>query len=222
MSTIAVIEDSETIRDELIVFLQNNGFSAYALTDFKEAAQTVLRLQPDCVLLDLNLPGIDGNMICRDIKKQSEIAVIVVTSRSNDVDELIALNLGADDFIEKPYNLQILLARMRRLLDTENQQLTYNYRSVHFDLGKGTISRDEVQEELTKNEMRILLCLFQNKGQIVTREQLMNYLWNESVYIDDNTLTVNINRLRKKLMGFGCEELIETKRGMGYLLHELD
>jgi Response regulators consisting of a CheY-like receiver domain and a winged-helix DNA-binding domain len=223
MEKIFIIEDNKTIRSELAEFLNNNGYETIAIDSFSTVVEDVLKENPDCILLDLALPNIDGHFICQEIRKQSRCPIIVVTSRDNVMDELIALNYGADDFIGKPYNLQVLLARIKRNLLRGNSasENIMTYRGINLNLGNASIEYMNQQLELTKNELRIMSCLFENAGRIVSRDELMESMWNSSLFVDDNTLTVNMNRLRKKLTTINLEDLIQTKRALGYTLHDM-
>lgn len=176
---------------------------------------------PDLILLDINLPLFDGFHICREIRKQSEVPIIVVTSRSTDIDELMSMNLGADDFVTKPYNTQILLARISAMLKRTRKEEVENsvqYHGLKLQLNNSTVVYEDQVIELSKNEMRILYTLLQNKGKIVSRDHLMETLWQSNEFIDDNTLTVNVNRVRKKLESAGLKDFIKTKRGQGYMV----
>ena len=179
--------------------------------------------EPDLLLLDLNLPVVDGHFICREVRKSSDMPIIIVTSRDSDMDELISMNLGADDFVTKPYNLQILLARIARVLQRTYEHASSNILTIHdiaLDISKSTLTWKGNSIDLTKNELRIMHCLFQNKNKIVSRNELMQHMWDCDLFVDDNTLTVNINRLRKKLEYLRLDDLIQTKRGMGYIIYE--
>lgn len=217
-----VIEDNESIKKEIIEILVRYGYEAYSSTDFQNVVQEVLTSEPDLVLLDINLPYFDGYYVCREIRKQKNIPIIIVTSRDSDMDEIMSMNLGADDFITKPYNTQILLARiaavLRRTSGNDKLQEILEHRGLKLNITNGSIRYNEKQRDLTKNELKILLCLLKNKGCIVSREDLMDYLWNSDIYVDDNTLSVNITRIRKKLQEIGMKDGIETKRGLGYML----
>lgn len=173
-------------------------------------------------MLDINLPIFDGYYICREVRKFSEIPIIVVTSRDSDIDELMSMNLGADDFVTKPYNTQILLARIESILKRVNRNSTQvdilEYKDMKVNLSNGTISYNDKTIEITKNELKILSYLIKNKGKIVSRENLMNYLWDCEMFIDDNTLSVNVTRIRKKLDEIGIKNVIETRRGLGYII----
>lgn len=221
MAKIVIIEDTQTIRDELKTFLSRYGYEVAAPADFENIIEESLKEEPDLILLDLNLPVFDGYYICREIRKISDVPIIVVTSRDNEMDELMSMNLGADDFITKPYNTQILLARiesvLRRMHGTNAQDLI-SYNDLKLNLYNGSITYKGITAELTKNELKILSCLIKNKGKIVSRDDLMDFMWSSDIFVDDNNLSVNVTRLRKKLEEVGMQENIETRRGLGYIL----
>lgn len=221
MSKIVIIEDTETIREELKSFLNTYGFEAIAPTNFENIIQETLNEAPDLILLDINLPIFDGYYICREIRKQSDVPIIVVTSRDNEMDELMSMNLGADDFVTKPYNTQILLARIETILrrvQGSSIRDTLVYNDLKLNLSNGSVIYKGEKAELTKNEIKILSYLYKNKGKIVSRDDLMDFMWNADVFVDDNNLSVNVTRLRKKLEALGMEKNIETRRGLGYIL----
>lgn len=222
MKKIMVIEDSKGIRDELKSLLTRYNYEVVATEDFDNILGELENEHPHLILLDINLPVFDGFYICREIRKKSNIPIIIVTSRDSEVDELMSMNLGADDFVTKPYNTQILLARISSVLkrtytDMENTD-TITHRNLKLNLSKGTVDAFDKTVEVSKNELKILSYLMKNKENIVSREKLMNYMWNSDVFVDDNTLSVNVNRLRKKLEGIGLEDYIETRRGLGYII----
>ena len=173
-------------------------------------------------MLDINLPVFDGYYICREVRKKSEVPIIVVTSRDSDMDELMSINLGADDFVTKPYNTQILLARIGALLKRSGSNTVstniLTYKDFQLNLSNATVLYNGKEIDLTKNEVKILSYLINHKGEIVSRELLMEYLWTSEFFVDDSTLTVNITRLRKKLEEIGIENVIETRRGLGYIM----
>lgn len=221
MSKIIIIEDTDTIREELKTFLTRYGYHVTAPTNFENIIDYTLWESPDLILLDINLPIFDGYHICREIRKSSDVPIIVVTSRDSDMDELMSMNLGADDFITKPYNTQILLARIASILRRahgSNAQDMISYNDLKLNLSNSSITYKGSTTELTKNELKILSCLIKNKGKIVSRDDLMDYMWNSEIFVDDNNLSVNVTRLRKKLQEVGMKENIETRRGLGYIL----
>ncbi len=219
MAKILIIEDEHKIREELATLLQRYGYECIVIESFEGLLEQVLKAQADLILLDINLPYIDGYLVCKEIRKVSGTPIIVVTSRDSEMDELMSMNLGADDFITKPYHTQILLARisaiLRRVYQNEETN-TLVYKELLLDLSQGKARYQDQEIELTKNEMRILHLLIKNKDRIVTRDEIMNELWQSDEFVDDNTLTVNINRLRHKLENLGAKDYIMTKRGQGY------
>ncbi|CUO51957.1 response regulator transcription factor [Clostridium paraputrificum] len=220
MQKIIIVEDTEKIRNELKEFLSKYGYDVKVPEDFKNIINYIFEENPDLILLDINLPVFDGYYICREIRSKSDVPIIIVTSRDSEMDELMSMNLGADDFITKPYNTQILLARissiLRRVNNSSSQLLTHN--GLNLNLSSGSISYNNNISELTKNELKILNYLILNKEKIVSRDELMEYLWSSEAYVDDNTLSVNVTRLRKKLEEIGLKNVIETRRGLGYIL----
>ncbi|HBJ2611710.1 TPA: response regulator transcription factor [Clostridium botulinum] len=222
MKKIVIIEDDEVIREELQNFLIKYGYEVKAPIDLNNIIKYVENEHANLILLDINLPLYDGYYICREIRKTSDVPIIIVTSRDSDVDELMSINLGADDFITKPYNTEILLARITNILKRTYGNLKtnniLNYRDFNLNLSNATVIYKDKSLELTKNEVKILSYLINNKGNIVKRDLLMEYLWKSDYFVDDSTLTVNINRLRKKLQEIGIENPIETRRGLGYIM----
>ncbi len=222
MSKILIVEDDQKLRNELEIFLRNNGYQVQSLKRFDNTIEDILEQNPDLILLDINLPNADGQYICKEIRKQSNMPIIIITSRDNEIDELLSINYGADYYITKPFNLQILLAKITSLLRRSNkminQQEKIDCKEFILNTSKYTIVRDGKEIELTKNEFKILKYLVQNREKIVAREEIMESLWDNESFIDDNTLTVNITRLRNKLEELNLKELLETKRGQGYIL----
>ena len=222
MKKILIIEDDVIMREELKRFLEKYNYIVSTPSDFHNIVDVALRENVDLILLDINLPVYDGYYICREIRKKSEVPIIIVTSRDSDMDELMSMNLGADDFITKPYNTQILLARIVALLkrtegiNSNSRVITHN--GMELNLSNATFNYNGKELELTKNDMKILSCLMENKGSIVSREVLMEYLWKSDYFVDDSTLSVNITRLRKKLESIGIENAIETRSGLGYII----
>ena len=212
---IMIVEDHEPIRNELKILLSKYGYEIIALDRFDTVVEECLREDVDLILLDINLPFYDGYYVCRAIREKSEVPIIVVTSRDSEMDELMSINLGADDFVTKPYNTQILLLK-RTQKETVNDSL--QYKGLKLQLNNSTVIYKDHEIELSKNEIRILYTLLQHKENIVSRDQLMESLWQSNEFIDDNTLTVNINRVRKKLEAAGLKDFIKTKRGQGYMI----
>ena len=222
MLKMLIIEDNENIKKELIDFLSKYGYEAYGIDDFKNIINLSVESNPDLILLDINLPYYDGYYVCREIRRIKDIPIIIVTSRDSDMDEIMSINFGADDFITKPYNTQVLLARIGAVLRRTKAQVLEQHFIEHnglkLNISKGEITFNNNTTDLSKNELKILACLMKNKGKIMSREELMDYLWSSDLFIDDNTLSVNITRLRKKLDDIGFKNAIETKRGLGYIL----
>ena len=222
MTKILVVEDDHQIQQELVLLLQRNGFEAQALTSFESVPQQIIAAHPDLVLLDLNLPGIDGQQICREVRQLSNVPIIVVTSRNTDLDELMVLSLGADDFIAKPYNTQILLMHITSVLRRANSDVTtgtkLSHAGVALDSSSCKVSANQKSVELTKNELRILSLLMQNVGTVVSRQRIQEELWQSDEFVDDNTLTVNISHLRNTLASIGVEDFVMTRRGLGYVI----
>lgn len=219
MDTILIVEDDVLIRQELRTLLTSQGYRAETVTDFSDVPGRVREAAPDLILLDINLPGEDGYRICTAVRAFSTVPILFLTGRSCAMDELQALTLGGDDYVSKPYNAPILLARIGLLLrrgKAAEAPDVLEYRCLRLDLVAGTLSRDGRSADLTRTELKIMNCLFRRAGEIVPRLDLVEYLWDNEVHIDDNALSVNIMRLREKLRGIGAEGFIQTRRGMGY------
>lgn len=222
MQKILIIEDDEKLRNELETFLNKNGFVATSLKKFDNAVEDILNEKADLLLLDINLPYTDGEFICKEIRKISNVPIIMVTSRDSEMDELLSLNYGADQYVTKPYNIQILLAKIVGLLK-RNQNAGNNPDKI--DCGEFVlntagriIEKEDNKVELTKNEYKILEYLVLHRQQVISRDEIMDYLWESEEFVDDNTLNVNIKRLRTKLEELGLIDQIETRRGQEYLL----
>lgn len=221
MTKVLIVEDSARMRTELTILLGQNGYDAEALEYFDQTAEAIVASDADLVLLDLNLPGVDGFHVTREVRKRSSVPIIMVTSRDTEIDEVIGMNLGADDFVTKPYSTQVLLARIASVLrrgDVNHAGDVISCGAFEVDLARSVVRSQGAEAELTRNELRILTELCRSRGSIVPREALMRALWADDVFVDDNTLTVNINRLRSTLDSVGLGDAIVTKRGQGYLL----
>lgn len=219
MQKILIIEDDEIICNELSELLQNSGYLPLVLKNFKDAKTEILTLNPDLVLLDINIPYMNGELLLRDLRKNSNIPVIMVTSRNSETDEALSMSYGADDYITKPYNPNILLLRISAVLKrTTTNNETLSYKELVINMQKGIIKKDNTEIILTKNEMIIFNYLLNHQNKIVSRDELMTDLWNNNEYINDNALTVNISRLRAKLKDIGYKDVIKTRKGIGYIL----
>ena len=221
MTKIKIIEDDLSIANELKEILENAGYLAEVTEGFSDILDQIKKEQPNLILLDINLPKINGEVLLQQIRKESNIPVIMVTSKNTEVDEVLSMSYGADDYITKPYNPTILLLRIGAVLKrSERSTDKIFYHNLEVVPQKGILKQEKEEIILTKNEMIIFLYLLQHQGKIVTRDELMTDLWNNDEYINDNALTVNISRLRSKLKEIGYEEAIETRKGQGYILHE--
>lgn len=219
MKKVLIVEDEIKLRNELKIFLENNGYLVSMITNFKDILEQLKNINEDIILMDINLPGINGEFLCKEIRKTNNIPIIMVTSKNTEIDELISINYGADDFITKPYNPQILLARLERILSRTKLKEEYlNYKDIKVDISKSLIIKNDVKIELSRNELKIFYFLLNNQGKIMTRDEIINYLWDNDEFVDDNTLTVNINRLRNKLEQLDYKDAIETRRGQGYII----
>ncbi len=214
--TIAIIEDDKSLREELKKTLTNNGYDVLLVEDYSNLSSI---MTANLLLLDIQLPNANGIYLLKEIRKQSNLPILMVTSRNTEMDELICMSYGADDYITKPYNPQILLLRIEAVLKRLHfTPQVYTYENIHLNPAKGVIETEKGEITLSKNELRIFLYLLEHVGNIVSREEIMRYLWDSEEFIDDNTLTVNINRLRNRLEDAGLKDVIETRRGQGYLL----
>ena len=221
MKRILIVEDDMALAQELSLLLTRNNYEAEYLTGFQDVATQILAKSPDMVLLDINLPGADGQSVLKQLRRESEVPVSMLTSKNTEMDELLSMSFGADDFVAKPYNPSILLLHMEAVFKRfggSGKESTLAYGELTMDVARGMLRVGDKSTELTKNEAGILGYLLQNQGRIVTRDELISYLWDSEEFVDDNTLTVNINRVRKKLEELGFEDMIKTKRGQGYLL----
>ena len=219
MKKILIVEDDTSISEELKNLLDNAGFNGVILKDFENSFEEIKKENPDLILLDINIPKLNGEMLLQKIRKESNVPIIMVTSKNTETDEVLSMSYGADDYITKPYNPTILILRINAIfkrMENKSDILTYN--ELEIDPKKGIIKNEKEEIILTKNEMIIFTFLLANKGNIVTRDELMTDLWNNDSYINDNALNVNISRLRTKLKDFGYEDAIETRKGQGYIL----
>ncbi len=216
---ILIIEDEIELREELKILLEDNGYEAVILHSFENAKEDILEINPDLVLLDIKIPCMNGQQLLKEVRKKSDVPIVMVTSKNTEIDEVLSMSYGADDYITKPYNPILLLLRIEAIFKRMNKSnKALSYRHVKVNLLKSTLESDDKELLLSKNEMSIFYFLLMHKGEIVTRDDVMDYLWGNDRFIDDNTLTVNINRLRKKLEGIDLKGVIETRREQGYIL----
>lgn len=218
---ILIIEDDSTIRCQLQTLLIGNGYEAEAVTDFTEVAGQVKSYWPHLILLDIKLPQTDGFTLCSQIRGFSDLPIIFVTSSNTDMDELNSIMLGGDAFITKPYNPAILMAKIASLLKKAYPAAEGNsclWKGANLHLESSSIEYNGKYAELTKNEVKILYYLFKHAGKICSRSDMVEYLWDNQLYVDDNALSVNINRIRDKLSAIGLEDFIKTKHRQGYTL----
>ena len=217
---ILIVEDDLKIREELKILLEREGYQVEVLSSFLNTVEDIRCRDYDLLLLDINLPDKNGFTICKEIKKDKQTPIIFVTSRNTEEDELYSILSGGDDFVTKPYNKYILLEKIGRALKL-NDPTRYKELVVHdviLDLHLSKIKYHDQEVELTRNEFRILYYLFLNVGQVLSKEKLIEYLWNDEYYLDETILLVNINRLRKKLEDIGLKDFVKTKRGVGYFI----
>ncbi len=216
---ILIIEDDAAIRQELKLLLENALYQVTTLKDFSHTVEDTLQIRPDLILLDVNLPQESGFDICRKVREKSDVPIIFLTSRTDSMDELRGMLQGGDDYITKPFQPPLLLAHiaavLKRVKKTDAQEKMI-YKDVELDVARGIVKYRDKQVDLSKNELKIMNYLFMHKGEIVPRVELVEYLWDQQVFIDDNALSVNVTRLRTKLGQIGVCDFIETKRGMGY------
>ena len=222
MQKIMVIEDDTAIQEELALLLENEGYMPLVVTNFTDIQGQAVLERPDLILLDIGLPGRDGFSLCAALRKAVSAPVIFVTSRDASTDEVRALSLGGDDYITKPYSVPVLLARIKAVLRRSSGEPEpadiLEAGGLRLSLTKGVVSANGKTAELTRNELQILACLMAHTGQIVSRADLIDALWDNQIYIDDNTLSVNMTRLRGKLAEIGLPDAIKTRRGLGYQL----
>lgn len=226
MQKIMIVEDDEIIASSIKKHLEKWNYDVFVVNDFENVLEDFRHYEPLLVLLDISLPYYNGYYWCQEIRKESEVPIIFISSSNENMNIVMAMNMGADDFINKPFDLTVLTAKLqailRRTYSFNKTQNVLNYQSLTLDLLKGVISYHEDSIELTKTELKIMQILFEHAGQIVSRDTIMEALWQSEAFVDDNTLSVNINRLRKKLDAFSLPLLIHTKKGIGYQLYYED
>lgn len=225
MHKILIIEDDQTIARSIKKQVETWGCEASCVEDFNAVLTDFLEYAPQLVLLDISLPFFGGYHWCSEIRKVSKVPIIFISSASDNLNIVMAMNMGGDDFVAKPFDLTVLNAKiqalLRRTYDFNEQTATYgiiSHRNAVLKTSDATLTYNDEKIELTKNDNKILQTLLENKGKVVSRDTLMTKLWETDCYVDENTLTVNVTRLRRKLEGIGLEDFITTKKGMGYII----
>lgn len=219
MKKIFIVEDDKTVSKELLELLTNAGYNAKIIENFEKVEEEINIYKPDLILLDINIPYINGEILLKNLRKKIDTPIIMVTSRNDETDEVLSMSYGADDYITKPYNPNILLLRIGAVLKrSSNHDEELRYKDLDINIQRGVIAKNDIEIMLTKNESIIFSYLLTHKKRIVTRDELMTILWNNNEYINDNALTVNISRLRSKLKEVDCDDAIETRKGQGYIL----
>ena len=217
---VLIVEDDNEIANLIFKFLKNWGFEPYLIKNFEDVTSEFVNINPNIVLMDITLPFFNGYYWTRDIRKLSEVPIIFLSSASENLNVNMAIEMGADDFIAKPFDMEVLVAKIKALLrrsyDYSINLDILEYKGLILNLKNFSISNGEISLELTKNEFRILELLLMRKGELVSRSEIMEYLWKTDNFIDDNTLSVNVSRLRKTLKSMGYDEFIKTKVGVGY------
>ncbi|OAA95093.1 response regulator transcription factor [Clostridium coskatii] len=224
MFKILVIEDDEVIGEEILNAVRNHGYEGKRIEDFNKVIEEFVKYKPDLVLLDINLPAYDGFYWCGKIRMLSKVPIIFISSRTEEMDIIIATNMGGDDYVTKPFSINILLTKVNALLrrtysyfnDSKSDVITH--KGLILNLKDDTVMYDGNNVQLTRNEFKILHILMKNRGTIVSRDRIIRELWQDESFVDDNTLTVNIARLRKKLKNIGLPNYIETQKSMGYIV----
>lgn len=218
MNRILLIEDNEQLQKYISEYLEAYNFTTKVVDDYDAVLETISAYNPKLILLDINLPKFDGFYYLKLIRRHYKVPIIIISARSEEGEQIRGMENGADDYITKPFSIGVLLAKINAMLRREEQQESII--TIHgICLKEDTMSvfYKGIKTELSKNEYRVLRLLMKNAGQIVTREQLLEELWDDVSFVDDNTLTVNITRVKKKLIGLGLQNCIETKRGVGYV-----
>ena len=223
MYKILIVEDDEIIANAISDRLNSWGFEACSCMDFRDVLSQFIEYGPHLVLMDISLPFFNGYHWCSEIRKISKVPIMFISSAGDNMNIVMAINMGADDFVSKPFDMDMLLAKIQALLRrtydfAATQPAIFRHNDVMLDSSACTVSYLDRKAELSKNENRILTILMENKGQVVSRDVLMNKLWQTDCFIDENTLSVNVTRLRKTLSSIGIEDLIKTKKCMGYII----
>lgn len=223
MYKIFIVEDDEKLKNHIKEYLEKYDFEVYCVNNFKEIDNEFIEINPDLVLLDINLPYYDGFYFCRTFRKNSNVPIIITSARNTDTEQIMGIELGADDYIVKPFNLQILLVKIKACLRRtygeyiDKKCISINVNGLTLDENKFIMFLDDKEIELSKNEFKLIKKLLENKNKVVKREELLEVLWDDSSFVDDNTLTVNVTRVKNKLKEIGIIDAVKTKRGVGYV-----
>lgn len=224
MYRIFIVEDDEIISCKVASELKNWGFDAALCDDFRNVTEEVIRFDPHLIIMDISLPFFNGYHWCSQIRRFSKVPLMFLSSAGDDMNIVMAINMGGDDFVSKPFDMQLLLAKVQALLrrsydfNANTNSNVFEHKGMIFDSSSCTITFGDTKTELSKNENRILSVLLENKGSVVSRDTLMNKLWETDSFIDENTLSVNVARLRKTLSSAGINDMIKTKKGIGYII----
>jgi len=224
MYKIYIVEDDKGIADGITSCLGNWGMEGRVVSDFMKVLEEVEEYEPHLIIMDITLPYMGGYHWCQEIRKKSSVPIIFISSATDNMNIVMAINMGADDFIAKPFDQSVLIAKatalLRRTYDFSQQSATLDVAGAVLNTNNNTLTYNGTEVDLARNEYKILLTLVQNKNKVVSREKLMEALWETDCYVDENTLTVNVGRLRKTLEGIGLKDLIKTKFGVGYILED--
>ena len=223
MFKIMIVEDDPKLSEIVLDNINKWGFEGSALTDFGAVRSEFIKFEPHLLLLDINLPAFDGFYWCSKIREISRVPIIFISSRESNMDIIMAMNMGGDDYLQKPFSLEVLVAKINALLRrtfsyAEHEASAVEHNGVILNLNDAHLQYKNQRAELTKNEYRIAYILMKKAGQIVSRDEIMRGLWEDESFVDDNTLTVNINRLRRKLGDIGLNDFIQTRKGQGYIV----
>ncbi len=223
MAKIMIVEDDQALRDQVKDMLTDYDYTVFAVEDFKDVPRQFMSFEPDLILLDINLPYYDGNHICRKLRKLSNVPIIITSARDSEGDQIFSMEVGADDYVTKPFAISVLLAKINALLRRSygeyqkiNQPGIPETSGVSLQDNNFTLNYNGQSRELSKNEYRLMKAFLQRPNEIITREELLELLWDNQSFVDDNTLTVNVTRLKGQLAGLGLPDVIKTKRGVGY------
>ncbi len=224
MYKIYIVEDDKGIADGIVTCLGNWGMEGRVVSDFMKVMEEVDEYEPHLIIMDITLPYMGGYHWCQEIRKTSSVPIIFISSATDNMNIIMAINMGADDFIAKPFDQSVLIAKvtalLRRTYDFSQASATLEVAGAILNTNNNTLTYNGTEIDLARNEYKILLTLVQNKNKVVSREKLMEALWETDCYVDENTLTVNVGRLRKTLEGIGLKDLIKTKFGVGYILED--